>query len=137
MAEQTFETLNKDIDLIPMRYGKYDRNLVNSDWVQLSGEDSLRMAIQIKIMTIFNELKSNPTYFGFGNKAWLYVKDNNTLLNQVTIRDLTMTALKEIRRIKSVDVLTVANDITDPYSILINFAVTSISDQTVAGSVQV
>lgn len=127
----TGETLNKDIKLEYKNNRKYDRKLVNGDWVQVEGIPSLKAAIRVKLMTIFGELQTNPTYSSWGNKAWFTLKDIQTPVTLTQIREYTRIALLEMRRIASVDYLNVYTDPMVPEKIRVEGVVTSIEGDEV------
>jgi lipid A disaccharide synthetase len=133
----TYKTLHKDVKLLPNEYGKYDRVLVNGDFVLRDGLQSLHSAITFKIMLIWNELRNNPTYMKQGNKTWGVLKENKTDLTMFTAKEYTIQALEEIRRIKKVNTLNVIENPNDPFQYIISFSVTSIDDSEISGSVTV
>lgn len=134
MTDETFNTLGKDIEIVDVGNGYYDRQVLSGDFVQLTGLDALRNGCKVAILTLINELKDNPTYSSFGNPALLYVKQNNTLLARTAIKEAVKKVLNNIRRIQSVDVLNV-DVVGIPFNITVYYSCTSIDDQTVNGSV--
>jgi hypothetical protein len=133
----TYKTLHKDVKLLPNEYGKYDRVLVNGDFVLRDGFQSLHSAITFKIMLIWNELRNNPTYTQQGNKTWGVLKENKTDLTMFTAKEYTLQALEEMRRIKKVNTLNVIENPNDPFQYIISFSVTAIDDSKISGSVTV
>lgn len=133
MTERTFDTLNKDLQLEYKGFGKYDRKMVGGDFVRVKNLDSLSSGITVAVMTAFGELCNNPTYANFGNRAWELVSANKTLLALTEIREFTKNTLESMRRIKSVDYLTVEENPNNPEEVFITFKGTSIDDQTYKG----
>lgn len=131
-----YKTQNKDHKLIPKSNGLYDVSYVAGDITPTEGLDSLKNAIIIKIMTAYQELyhTSNPTYQNFGNRAWSLIKANRTSTTAYKIEQYTLEALKEIRRIRTVDELKVTEDKTcDGY--VLEYTVTSINDEQVTDKI--
>lgn len=133
MTELTFDTLNKDLQLEYKGFGKYDRKIENSDFVRVEGLESLSAGITVAVMTGFGELCNNPTYATFGNKAWFLVAANKTPLTITEIREYTKNTIENIRRVKSIDTLSVTEDKNNPEKVHITFKGTSINDQTING----
>jgi len=129
----TYITLNKDINLIHLGKGRYDRDWSDGDFVPVEGIDSLHNGIRIKIMTIWGELINSPTYKQWGNEAWRYLKANNISINRMAIKEYFKQALNEMRRIESVDDIKVEQDTIDPNTLIVTYVVTSISDQLLQG----
>jgi hypothetical protein len=134
-AENTFDTLNKDILLARVDGGRYDRVVQSGDFVKATGIDSLAAGVRIKLQTWFNELSSNPTYANFGNKAWFYLKGNNNALHRLELKETIKQCLEEMRRIKSVDSIELDEYAimgeNRPTTMVISVVFTSISDQTI------
>ena len=137
MTIKTYETLHKDVLLEYKGNGIFDRKVVNGDFVRVTGIDSLYTAICFKIMTIFNELRDNPTYANFGNKAHYLLKDNLNPVNLVAIRDYTEAALLEMRRVKEINSIVVDTDNFNEFKVKVTFSVTAISDEQVDGGVEI
>ncbi len=130
-----YTNLGSDVLLEYKGDGVYDRKVVSGDFVKVSGVNALYTGICFKIMTIFGELKDNPSYNQFGNKSWFLMKDLLNVVNLNAIRDYTREALEGMRRIKSVDVLTVEEDTVCPYMVRVAFSVTAITDEDISGGV--
>lgn len=136
MVFMDYTNLNLDVELTPKPYGLYDLNYVAGDIVQTKGLNSLRNAIIIKIMTAFQELYNtgNITYQDFGNHVWSQIKANHTESTHYKIEQYTLQALKEIRRIKSVDELKVIEDENyDGYNV--KYTVTALNDEQLTDNI--
>jgi phage gp46-like protein len=134
---KTYETLHKDVLLEYKGYGIFDRKVQAGDFVRVEGIDSLYTAICFKIMTIFNELKDNPTFGKWGNKAHYLLKENLNPVNLVAIRDYTEQALLEMRRVKEINSIAVNPDKLDEFRVNVEFSVTAINDETISGGVTI
>ena len=53
------KTLNEDVQLVGNEYGKYDLDMDNDDYINVTGVHSLANACIIAILTRFNELSSS------------------------------------------------------------------------------
>lgn len=126
------KTLNEDIKLVPDEYGEYDMKFVNGDIVNLTGLESLHNACIIAIMTRFKELKHNQLYDEFGCRVHELVKANQTHMNEYTMEKYIEETLSNMRRIKQVNWVKIERQ---DESYLIKFSITSITDETLKGSV--
>ena len=126
------KTLNEDVKLKSDQYGQYDISMKNGDYENVTGLESLNNACIIAIMTRFDEIKTE-TYNEFGCLAHELVKDNQTPLTSSKLEIYITEVLENIRRIDSVDSLTITNNNDAEYNV--DFTVTSINDETISGSV--
>jgi hypothetical protein len=129
----TYDTLNKDILLERNEDMKWDRSIQSGDFVLVTGMESIAMAVVVKLQTWFGELKNNPTYKEWGDKAWFYVKNNDTELTRMELKEYVRQALSEIRRIKSVDSIELfkypVRPVNQSPTIILDVSFTTISDQ--------
>lgn len=129
------KTLNEDVKLVSDEYGKFDLDMDNGDYVNVTGVDSLRNACIIAIMTRYNELKKISTYEGFGCRVHELIKANKTKLLKYKIEISITETLNNMRRIKTVNSIEIVED--DIHSYQVVFDVTSINDETVRGKVNI
>lgn len=129
----TYDSLNKDLKLEYKGFGQYDLKIEDGDFVRVNGLESLSTGITIAVMMGFGELFDNPTYQNSGNKAWLLVAANKTPLTIVQIKEYTKSTLEAIRRVRSIDTLTVSEDLEKEETVNITFSGTAINDQTFSG----
>lgn len=127
------KTLNEDVKLVSDEYGKWDLDMDNGDYINLTGINSLQNACIIAIMTRFGELKDNPTYEDFGCKVHELIKDNKTKLTLFKLETTLIETLNKFRRIKKVNFLNIVENEAHSYSVVFN--VTSINDEIVKGKV--
>lgn len=127
-----YKTLGMDCELIPNEYNKFDLNFIDGDLVQLTGHDSLKNGIVIAIMTRFEELFKNDTYFDFGCRVHELIKANKSNMIIFKIESYIDNVLKNMRRIKKVDEIIVTDTHDDEYSYHVLIRVTSISDECVS-----
>ena len=127
------KTLNEDVKLKSNEYGRYDLDMTEDDYINVTGHKSLLNACIIAILTRYNELKQIPLYEGFGCRVHDQVKYNKTRLQTYKIETAIQETLDKMRRVKTVDYLEVVD--TGPYSYGVNFQITSINDFTVKGKV--
>lgn len=132
-----FKTLNEDVQVRPVSPTSqhWDIQMNDGDYVNVNGLESLRNAICIAIMTRFDELDFMPLYDGFGCRAHELVKANKSEMVRYKIELFIVQVLENMRRIETVNSVTVTDD--DSSSYLIEFNVTSISDEIVTGSVTI
>lgn len=126
------KNLNEDVKLVSDEYGKYDLDMDNGDYINITGNNSLQNAIIIAILTRFNELK-NITYENFGCKVHDLIKDNKTKLTKYKLEVDILETLEQMRRIHQVNWIKITEN--DAHSYLVKFNVTSINDEIVDGSV--
>ncbi|WP_458454193.1 hypothetical protein [Methanobrevibacter sp.] len=132
---QFYKTLNEDVELIPNRYGKYDLNFENDDYVNVTGKKSLYNAIVIAIMTRFNELGDIPLYEEFGCRVHELLKDNKSDMVMYEIELYIRNVLENMRRILEVNEIKVTENPRENYHVYFN--VTSINDEIVAGEMDI
>lgn len=132
---QFYKTLNEDVELIPNRYGKYDLNFENDDYVNVTGKKSLYNAIVIAIMTRFNELGDIPLYEEFGCRVHELLKDNKSDMVMYEIELYIRKVLENMRRILEVNEIKVTDNPRENYHVYFN--VTSINDEIVAGEMDI
>lgn len=130
-----YKTLNEDVQLKPDQYNQWDIQFQNGDYVNVNGEDSLKNAICIAIMTRLGELNTNPLYNQFGCRLHELIKANKNSMVTYKVELYTLEVLEQMRRIKNVNWI----EITEPdnHNYQISFSVTSITDKTITGSVNV
>ena len=127
------KTLNEDVKLVSDGYGKYDLDIRNGDYTNITGLNSLQNACIIAILTRSGELRDNPTYQGFGCRVHDLIKDNKTRMFLYKLEISLTETLNRMRRIKTVNWLNIVEDDTHSYSVAFN--VTSINDETIKGEV--
>lgn len=132
-----YKTLNEDVQikLVSPTSKHWDIQMENGDYVNVDGLESLRNAICIAIMTRFNELDFMELYDGFGCRVHELVKKNKSEMVKYKIELFINEVLENMRRISIVNDVTVSE--SDIHSYLVEFNVTSISDETVTGSVTI
>ena len=132
-----YKTLNEDVQIKPVSPTSkhWDIQMENGDYVNVDGLESLRNAICIAIMTRFNELDFMELYNGFGCRVHELVKKNKSEMVKYKIELFINEVLENMRRISIVNDVTVSE--SDIHSYLVEFNVTSISDETVTGSVTI
>ena len=128
-----YKTLNEDVQLILNKYGKYDINFQDEDYVNITGKKSLYNAIVIAIMTRFNELQSVLTYQGFGCRIHELIKCRKTDMVMYQMELFVFNVLENMRRIYEINEITVTDSGNEKYKVYFN--VTSINDDIVSGSV--
>ena len=127
------KTLNEDVKLVSDEYGKYDLDIRNGDYINITGLNSLQNACIIAILTRYGELRDNPTYQGFGCRVHDLIKDNKTRMFLYKLEISLTETLNRMRRIKTVNWLNIVENDTHSYSV--EFNVTSINDETIKGEV--
>ena len=126
------KTLNEDVKLVSDEYGKYDLDMHNGDYTNITGLNSLQNACIIAILTRYGELKT-PTYNGFGCRVHDLIKDNKNRMFLYKLEISLTETLNRMRRIKTVNWMNITEDDAHSYSVAFN--VTSINDETVKGEV--
>ena len=130
------KTLHMDVEVLPSRYIKWDLQFENGDFKILSGTESLRNAINIAIMTRYEELKNELYYPGFGCKIHELVKANKSITIQKKIAYYCENVLNQMRRIKTVnEVIVTNNEDHNGFKYGVFFNITSINDEVISGSV--
>lgn len=129
------KTLNMDVKLKRTSdiSNHWDIQMENGDYVNVTGKESLHNAICIAIMTRWNELSYIDLYDGFGCRVHELVKANKSELVRYKIELWITDVLDNMRRIQSVNEVTVKDSETTEYQV--DFNVTNINDEIVAGSV--
>ena len=125
------KTLNEDVHLISNEHGRYDLDMDNGDYINVTGVDSLYNACIIAILTRYRELKNNPTYTQFGCRAHELIKDNKTKMFRYKLEVSLTETLENMRRIKTVNWFEIKEN--DANSFNVYFNVTSINDEIVTG----
>jgi hypothetical protein len=128
------ECLNKDLELVYLGNGQYDRKCENDDFVLVEGLKSLETGITIKIMTIKGEMNPNITYYDFGDETWKYIKQKQSQLTQTAIKESIKKALEEIQRIKRVEYIEIQLNPVNPYKIQVSFLVTAINNEKITAN---
>lgn len=126
------KTLNEDIKLVSNKYGEYDMEFVNGDIVNLTGLQSLHNAIIIAILTRYKELKHNQLYDEFGCRVHELIKANQNNMTEFKMEKFIEDTLTSMRRIRKINWIKI-NQIPDGYTV--HFNITSITDETVNGTV--
>lgn len=126
-----YKTLNEDVKLKSNNYGKFDIQFENGDYVNVTGNESLKNAIIIAIMTRYNELTN--LYTGFGCRVHELIKDNQNTMTKYKLELYVSEVLENMRRIKEVNSINIT-ELDSKY--LVEFIVTSINDEIVKGSVK-
>jgi len=129
------KTLNEDVKLKSDEYGKYDLDMDNGDYINITGIASLQNACIIAILTRYGELKTNPTYEEFGCRVHDLIKGNKTKLLLFEMETSLTETLQNMRRVRTVDYLEITESDKHSYDVL--FKVTSINDETVKGKVAI
>lgn len=130
-----FKTLNEDVQLKPDEFNRWDLQMENGDYVNVTGNQSLQNAICIAIMTRYGELKGNPLYDEFGCHLHELIKANKSPMVEYEIELFTMEVLENMRRIEEVNWIEITD--SEDYTYKITFNVTSINDEMVEGSVEI
>ena len=126
-----YKTLNEDVKLKSNNYGKFDIQFEKGDYVNVTGNESLKNAIIIAIMTRYNELTN--LYTGFGCRVHELIKDNQNTMTKYKLELYVSEVLENMRRIKEVNSINIT-ELDSKY--LVEFIVTSINDEIVKGSVK-
>ena len=129
------KTLNEDVKLTSDKYGDWDLDMDNGDYINTTGLVTLNNACIIAIMTRFGELIGNPTYEEFGCHVHELIKDNKTKLTLYKLETDIKEVLDDMRRISQVNYVNISEN--DAHSYLVEFGVTSINDEMLEGSVTV
>ena len=131
------KTLHMDVEVLPDRWNnKWDLQFSDGDFKILTGADSLRNAINIAIMTRYEELKNELYYPGFGCKIHELVKANKSLVVQKKIQYYCENVLNQMRRIKRVnEIIVTDNKDNNAHKYGVYFNITSINDEIISGSV--
>ena len=127
-----YKTLNEDVELISNQYGRYDLNMRDKDYVNVTGLNSLQNACVIAILTRYNELKT-PLYEGFGCRVHELIKGNKTRLQDFKIETYLTETLDHMRRVKNVNWINVTEKTNNSYEV--SFSITSLNDELVTGKV--
>lgn len=131
-----YKTLHQDALLVTDEHGlKYDLVFENGDIVMCTGYDNLANAVMIAIMVRFQELQRLVLYEDFGCKVHSNVKRNKSNLTLRKIRTESEEVLRQMRRIKKINYLEVKDNLEQGY--IVEFSVTSITDEVVDGSVNI
>lgn len=130
-----FKNLNEDVKIRPVSSTSqhWDIQIENGDYVNVAGKESLENAICIAIMTRFMELDFIPLYDEFGCRAHELIKANKSEMVKYKVELFVTEVLEKMRRIKTVNQVTVTDSTESSYNI--SFNVTSIEDEIVTGSV--
>ena len=126
------KTLNEDVKLKSDEYGSFDLDMHNGDYINVTGTDSLLNACIIAIMTRYNEIK-NSTYADFGCRIHDLIKDNQNKMFFFKLETYVTEVLEKMRRIYTVNSVTITK--MNDGQLLLEFNITSINDEIVAGSV--
>ena len=131
------KTLHMDVEILPDQWNnKWDLQFENGDFKILSGTESLRNAINIAIMTRYEELKNELYYPGFGCKIHELLKANKATVVQKKIGYYCENVLNEMRRIKTVnEIIVTDNQDHNGFKYGVFFNITSINDEIISGSV--
>ena len=129
--------LHMDVEVLPDQWNnKWDLQFSDGDFKILTGADSLRNAINIAIMTRYEELKNELYFPGFGCKIHELVKANKSIVVQKKIQYYCENVLNEMRRIKRVnEIIVTDNKENNVHKYGVYFNITSINDEIINGSV--
>lgn len=127
-----FKTLNEDIQLKPNNYHKFDIQMENGDYVNVTGQESLKNAIIIAIMTRYNELSYMSLYENFGCRVHELIKIRQTDMTRYKMELFIIDVLENMRRIKKINNIEIKEE---SHSYSVKFSVTSINDEQITGSV--
>ena len=132
---QLYKTLNEDVQLKPVSStsNHWDIQMMDGDYVNVTGEESLRNAICIAIMTRYKELDYLPLYENFGCRIHELVKANKSDMVKFEIRVFVNEVLNNMRRVQEVNYVDVTDSDSNEYQV--DFCVTSVSDENITGSV--
>lgn len=130
-----YKTLNEDVKLKPNEFNRWDLEMKDGDYVNVTGMYSLHNAICIAIMTRYGELKNNPLYDEFGCRIHELIKANKSHMVAYKMELFVIEVLKKMRRILDVNWVEVTD--AEDFKYQISFNVTSISDEIVEGSVMI
>ena len=130
-----YKTLNEDVQLVSNENGFFDLNMINEDYVNVTGNNSLLNACIIAIMTRYGELKENPMYQDFGCHVHELIKDNQTKMLLFKLEAYISDVLSNMRRVKTVNSINIAHTEVNGYKI--QFEITSINDEIVAVEMEI
>ena len=131
-----YKTLNMDIELKPDEHNQWDMVFENGDINNVSGQDSLRNAICIAIMTRYKELKHNQLYDDFGCRVHELIKANKSSMVEYKLELFIEETVSRMRRVQKVNWLNITdNPKGNIYKYHVDFNVTSINDKIVEGRV--
>ena len=127
-----YRNLNNDVKLKSNEYGEWDIVFDNtvSDWVNVSGFDSLSNACVIAVMTRYTEEEFLPPYEDFGCRVHELIKSNKRR-NTLYLIELYITeTLEKMRRIKKVNWVVVEdNPDNNMYNYRVRFSVSAMRDE--------
>lgn len=131
------KTLHMDVEVLPDTWNnKWDLQFKDGDFKILTGHESLRNAINIAIMTRYQELQKNELYTDFGCKIHELVKANKSNTVQKKIQYYCENVLNQMRRIKRVnEIIVTDNKDNNAHKYGVYFNITSINDEIISGSV--
>ena len=128
-----YKTLNEDVQIKQDEFARWDIQIQNGDYVNVTGHESLKNAICIAIMTRYGELYTNPTYNEFGCRIHELIKANKSQMVKYKIELFVTEVLEKMRRIQLINWIEIEESDINNYCI--SFSVTSINDEIVEGSV--
>lgn len=128
-----YKTLNEDVKISPGNNQHWDIQMVDGDYVNVTGKNSLFNAIVIALMTRFKELSDIPLYEDFGCRIHELIKANKSEMVYYQIELFVEEVLENMRRIQEVNEIRVTD--SGPYTYEVYFNVTSIDDEIIQGSV--
>lgn len=130
-----FRTLNHDIGLQKRNNGQWDLWFDNGDLVSATEFHSLQVGIIIACLTSWNYLNryGNPTYEIFGNESYSLLKENKSESVKFKIKAYFNECLERMRRVESVEYLTVNEVKSNPYMYHVVFKVRSMSNYLISG----
>ena len=129
------KTLNEDAQLTSNIYGEWDILMIDGDYVNVTGVESLANACVIAILTRYNELYHNQLYEKFGCRVHELIKENSTNMNRYKMEVFITETLTMMRRIKTVNSVNITE--SEPNKYLIQFDITSINDETITGGLTI
>ncbi len=127
------KTLNEDVKLKSDEYGKYDLDMDNGDYINVTGNNSLQNACIIAILTRFQELFDVPHYTEFGCRIHELIKDNQTKMLLFKMETSVNEVLNNMRRVRTVNYVKIEKSGVHTHTV--SFSITSINDETITGSV--
>ena len=129
-----YTTLNEDVKIKPNEHNKWDIQIENGDYKNVTGIQSLKNAICIAIMTRFQELDIK-LYEDFGCRVHELLKANKSQMTHYKIEIFIEETLEKMRRIHEINSIEVTDSDLQTYHV--KFNVTSIDDEIVKGSVDI
>ena len=133
--ELNTKSLNHDVSLQynPKR-NKWDWNIRLDNFRMDTSINSMYDGCVHKLLTGYHEMHKNPTYNGYGNRAWDLLKQNKNNITRIQVEQYSIKQLEEMRRVKEIVYLNVY-DSDDPYTYTVEYKVICVNDEKVTGAV--